>query len=180
MKLYRDLLIFSLKLRLVPCTQSVLTTVCGCCQIYDAIKGKLVIPHRVPKWPSLPSEPINCCNRWKLGIEFWRRQMHAGPRFGLTSVPWDLRTYKLAPLLAEQSISPHSGLSLGGWTNPLTGRTGWYFDCLVTTAQRWIVPHVGAGCAHKVHLHICRVALLKYFLTEAVLNDGEIAISLIM
>lgn len=49
MKLYRDLLIFILKLRLVPCTQSVLTTVCGCCQICDAIKGKLVIPHQVPK-----------------------------------------------------------------------------------------------------------------------------------
>lgn len=48
-KLFRDLLIFILKLRLVLCTQLVLTTVCGCCQIRDAIKGKLVIPHQVPK-----------------------------------------------------------------------------------------------------------------------------------
>lgn len=48
-KLFRDLLIFILKLRLVLCTQSVLTTVCVCCQICDAIKGKLVIPHQVPK-----------------------------------------------------------------------------------------------------------------------------------
>lgn len=39
---------------------------------------------------------------------------------------------------------------------------------------------MGAGCALKVHLHICSVALLKYFPTETVLNDGEIAISLIM
>lgn len=59
-KLYRDLLIFILKLRQLLCTQLVLITVCGCCWVCDDddVKGKLGIPHQFSQVTFPPRSPL--------------------------------------------------------------------------------------------------------------------------